>query len=36
LIPLSDGIPARSFPFVNVALIVAKFSVWIFYVSAGL
>jgi hypothetical protein len=36
VIPLSDGIPARSFPFVNVALIVAKFAVWIFYVSAGL
>jgi membrane associated rhomboid family serine protease len=31
LIPLSDGIPARSFPFVNVALIVANFAVWIFY-----
>jgi membrane associated rhomboid family serine protease len=31
LIPLADGIPARSFPFVNVALIVANFAVWIFY-----
>jgi len=31
LIPLSDGIAARSFPFVNVALIVANFAVWIFY-----
>jgi membrane associated rhomboid family serine protease len=31
LIPLSDGIRARSFPFVNVALIVANFAVWIFY-----
>ena len=31
MIPLSDGIAARSFPFVNVALIVANFAVWIFY-----
>jgi rhomboid family protein len=31
MIPLSDGIPARSFPFVNVAIIVANFCVWIFY-----
>ena len=31
MIPLSDGIQARSFPFVNVALIVANFCVWIFY-----
>jgi membrane associated rhomboid family serine protease len=31
VIPLSDGIPARRFPFVNVALIVANFCVWIFY-----
>jgi membrane associated rhomboid family serine protease len=31
VIPLSDGIPARRFPFVNVALIVACFAVWIFY-----
>jgi membrane associated rhomboid family serine protease len=31
MLPLSDGIPARSFPFVNVALIVANFCVWIFY-----
>src|ERR1700761_2301991 len=31
MIPLSDGIPTRSFPFVNVALIVANFAVWIFY-----
>jgi hypothetical protein len=29
--PLSDGIPARRFPYVNVALIVANFAVWIFY-----
>jgi membrane associated rhomboid family serine protease len=31
MIPLSDGIPARRFPVVNVALIVANFCVWIFY-----
>ena len=31
MIPLSDGIPARRFPFVNVALIAASFAVWIFY-----
>jgi len=31
MIPLSDGIKTRRFPFVNVALIVAKFAVWIFY-----
>jgi membrane associated rhomboid family serine protease len=31
VIPLSDGIPARRFPVVNVALIVACFAVWIFY-----
>jgi membrane associated rhomboid family serine protease len=31
VIPLSDGIPARRFPFVNVALIVANFAVWLFY-----
>ena len=31
MIPLSDGIPARRFPIVNVALIVACFAVWIFY-----
>ncbi len=30
MIPLSDGIPARRFPWVNVALIVANFAVWIF------
>jgi membrane associated rhomboid family serine protease len=30
MIPLSDGIPARRFPFVNVALIAACFIVWIF------
>jgi membrane associated rhomboid family serine protease len=31
VIPLSDGIPARRFPWVTVALIVANFAVWIFY-----
>ena len=31
MIPLSDGIPARRFPWVNVALIVANFAVWILY-----
>jgi membrane associated rhomboid family serine protease len=31
MIPLSDGMRARHFPIVNVALIVANFAVWIFY-----
>jgi rhomboid family protein len=31
MLPLSDGIPTRRFPFVNVAIIVANFAVWIFY-----
>lgn len=31
MLPLYDGIPARRFPIVNVALIVANFCVWIFY-----
>src|SRR5262245_12105212 len=31
MIPLSDGIPARRFPIVNVALIAANFAVWILY-----
>jgi membrane associated rhomboid family serine protease len=31
MLPLSDGISARRFPIVNVALIVANFCVWIFY-----
>jgi membrane associated rhomboid family serine protease len=31
VIPLSDGIRARRFPIVNVALIAANFAVWIFY-----
>ena len=31
MIPLSDGIPARRFPFVNVGLILANFAVWLVY-----
>jgi membrane associated rhomboid family serine protease len=31
MIPLSDGMPARRFPVVNVTLIVACFAVWLFY-----
>jgi membrane associated rhomboid family serine protease len=31
VIPLSDGIQAKRFPFVNVAIIAANFIVWIFY-----
>jgi membrane associated rhomboid family serine protease len=31
MLPLSDGLRARHFPFVNVALIVANFAVWMFY-----
>ena len=31
MIPLSDGMPPRRFPIVNVALILANFCVWIFY-----
>ena len=31
MIPLSDGVRAQTFPFVNVALIVANFAVWLFY-----
>jgi membrane associated rhomboid family serine protease len=31
MIPLSDGIPARRFPFVNIAIVVANFAVWILY-----
>jgi membrane associated rhomboid family serine protease len=31
MLPLSDGIPARRFPIVNVALIAANFAVWLFY-----
>jgi membrane associated rhomboid family serine protease len=31
MLPLSDGIQARRFPIVNVAIIVANFAVWLFY-----
>src|SRR5262245_14768010 len=31
MLPLSDGIPARRFPLVTVAIIVANFGVWLFY-----
>ena len=31
MLPLSDGVAARRFPIVNVAIIVANFAVWIFY-----
>jgi rhomboid family protein len=31
MLPLSDGLPARRFPAVNVAIIVANFAVWLFY-----
>ena len=31
MIPYSDGIQARRFPWVNVALIAANFAVFVFY-----
>ena len=31
MLPLSDGVRARRFPVVNIALIVANFAVWLFY-----
>jgi len=31
MLPLSDGLPARRFPIVNVSLIVANFAVWLLY-----
>ena len=31
MLPLSDGIPTRRFPIVNVALIAANAAVWLFY-----
>jgi membrane associated rhomboid family serine protease len=31
MLPLSDGLPARRLPVVNVLLIVANFAVWLFY-----
>jgi Rhomboid family len=36
MLPLSDGLPARRFPVVNVVLIVANFAVWLFYELPGL
>jgi hypothetical protein len=35
MLPLSDGIPARRFPIVNVLLIVANFAVFIFGLLAA-
>ena len=31
MLPLSDGLPARRFPVVNVALIAANIAVWVYY-----
>src|SRR5262252_1580288 len=31
MLPLSDGIPTRRVPIVNISLIAANFAVWIFY-----
>ena len=31
MLPLSDGLPARRFPVVNILLIVANFAVFLFY-----
>jgi hypothetical protein len=31
MLPLSDGLPARRFPIVNLSIIVANFAVWLFY-----
>ena len=31
MLPLSDGMPTRRFPIVNVSIIVANFAVWLFY-----
>jgi membrane associated rhomboid family serine protease len=31
MLPLSDGLPARRFPIVNVAIIAANFAVWLLY-----
>jgi hypothetical protein len=31
MLPLSDGLPARRFPVVNILLIVANFAVFIWY-----
>src|SRR5919197_6220945 len=31
MLPLSDGLPARRFPIINISIIVANFAVWLFY-----
>jgi membrane associated rhomboid family serine protease len=31
MLPLSDGLPARSFPVVNIALVAANLAVWVYY-----
>jgi membrane associated rhomboid family serine protease len=31
MLPLSDGVPTRRFPFANVAIIAVNFAVWLFY-----
>jgi len=31
MLPLSDGLTARRFPFVNISLVIANFAVWLFY-----
>ena len=36
MLPLSNGLPARRFPVVNVLLIVANFAGWLFYELPGL
>jgi hypothetical protein len=35
MISLSDGIPARRFPFVNVALIAANLAVWLLHLHSS-
>ena len=31
MLPLADGLPARRFPIVNVAIIAANLAVWLVY-----
>ena len=31
MLPLSDGLPTRRFPIVNISIIAANFAVWLFY-----
>jgi rhomboid family protein len=31
MIPLSDGLRAKLFPFVNISIVIANFAVWLFY-----